>query len=282
MKLSFTTLACPQWDLDQILAAARKYGYDAFDFRHYRGSTDLPSMPEFTTGLADTAKKIAAAGLKVSGISSGIHVFSTEPEQREQAVKAAGAYARIAAGLGAPLLRVFGGAVKETPRAEAVRLAGQTLRAMAAAASREGVTIALETHDAWCRGADVMEMLDAAQAGRAVGVLWDVLNAVTDAREAPEETWRHIQGHLVGTHWKDTATLPPAKTQYVLPGHGLAPFARFYALIAGSGYDGYYTFEWEKAWHPELAEADVALPVFVQCMRGLEKGQIDSHATEKL
>ena len=274
MKLSFTTLACPQWDLDQIIAAAKQYGYDAFDFRHYRGSTDLASMPEFTTGLAATAKKIATTGLKVSGVSSGIDVFSPDPAKREKAVHDAAIYARITAGLGATVLRVFGGGLGKTPRAEALRVVGATLRAMADAASRQGVTIAVETHDDWCRGAEIMEMLNTAQAGRAVGVLWDALNALTDRNEQPDETWRHIQAHLVGTHWKDSATLPPAKPRYVLPGEGRAPLKRYFELVAGRGYDGYYTFEWEKAWHPELADADVALPAFVQCMRRLEQEKV--------
>lgn len=273
MKLSFTTLACPQWDLDQIIAAARRHGFDAVDFRHYHGSTELHTLPEFTTGLVATAKTIADAGVKVSGVSSGIHVFSPDPAKREQAVKDAAIYARITAALGASVLRVFGGGLGKTPRAEAMRVVGATLRAMAEAAIREGVTIAVETHDDWCRGADIMAMLNAAQAGRAVGVMWDALNTLTDRNEQPEETWQHIRAHVVGTHWKDSATLPPEKPRYVLPGEGQAPLKRYFDLVAGSGYDGYYTLEWEKAWHPELADAAVALPAYVRCMRQLEAGK---------
>lgn len=270
MKLSFTTLACPNWELDQILGAAKQYGYDAIDFRHYRGSTALPALPEFTTGLAATAQKIAAAGLKVSGLSSGIHVFSADAAKREQAVNEAAAFARIAAGLGAPMVRVFGGKLAGTPRPEALKIGGATLRAMASAAAREGVVIGLESHDDWVRGVEVMALLHAAGAGQSVGVLWDVLNSCQDANEPPEVTWHQIKGHLVATHWKDSSSLHPAPTQYCLPGQGRAPFQKIYELIHGSGYDGYYTFEWEKAWHPELAEADVALPAFVKTMRAIE------------
>jgi sugar phosphate isomerase/epimerase len=273
MKLSFTTLACPNWDLDQILAAAKQYGYDAIDFRHYKGSTALATLPEFTTGLSDTAKKIAAAGIRVSGISSGIHVFNADAAKREQAVNEAIACVRIAAGLGAPLVRVFGGKLGPTPRPEALKLGGATLRAMAAAAAREGIVIALETHDDWVRGAEVMGILHAANAGASAGVLWDVLNSFQDANEPPEVTLHQIKGHLVGTHWKDSSTLHPAPTQYCLPGHGRAPLRKIHELIRANGYDGYYTFEWEKAWHPELAEADIALPEFVKTMRAIEAGK---------
>lgn len=269
MQLSFTTLACPTWDVDQVIAAARRYGYDAFDFRHCRGTTDLLSLPEFTTGLDATAKRIAASGLRVSGLSSSIQVFASDPGQREQAVNAVAAYARLAARLGAPVLRVFGGSIRTTPRDEAVRIAGITLRAMAAVAIREGVVVAVETHDDWCRGADVKAMLEAAQCGPAAGVIWDVLNSWEASGETPAETWSHVHGLVVGTHWKDAATCAGEPQRYVLPGEGCLPLREFLQVLVRGGYTGCHTLEWEKAWHPELADADVALPAFVACMRKL-------------
>ena len=32
------------------------------------------------------------------------------------------------------------------------------------------------------------------------------------------------------------------------------------AALRAAGYDGWLTVEWEKRWHPELAEPEVALP----------------------
>lgn len=273
MKLSFSSLACPSWDVDQIVAAAKKYGFAGIDFRHCRGTTDLHTLPEFTTGLADTARKVAAAGIKVSGISSGLKLFDPDAAKREQYVKDAAIYARIAAGLGARVLRVFGGALGGVPRPEALKMAAASLRAMADVAGREGVIVALETHDDWLRGAEAAAVLDAAGNSPATGVLWDMLLSWHNGNEPAETTWRQIQKRLVATHWKDSDSQPPAAIHYCLPGQGVAPFRKFYELIHGGGYDGYYTFEWEKAWHPELAEADVALPAFVKTMRAIEAGK---------
>jgi hypothetical protein len=33
-------------------------------------------------------------------------------------------------------------------------------------------------------------------------------------------------------------------------------------------YRGYYCFEWEKVWHPDLLEPEVAFPQFVTVMAG--------------
>ena len=35
MKLAFTTLGCPNWDLDTICTRGKEYGYDGVDLRGY-------------------------------------------------------------------------------------------------------------------------------------------------------------------------------------------------------------------------------------------------------
>jgi hypothetical protein len=39
------------------------------------------------------------------------------------------------------------------------------------------------------------------------------------------------------------------------------------AVLARHGYRGYYCFEWEKAWHPEIEEPEVAFPHYADTMR---------------
>ena len=35
-------------------------------------------------------------------------------------------------------------------------------------------------------------------------------------------------------------------------------------LLVAAGYAGYYSFEWEKAWHPEIDEPEVAIADFAR------------------
>ena len=35
------------------------------------------------------------------------------------------------------------------------------------------------------------------------------------------------------------------------------------------GYQGYYSLEWEKTWHPELEEPEIAFPAYVDWMHNL-------------
>jgi hypothetical protein len=36
------------------------------------------------------------------------------------------------------------------------------------------------------------------------------------------------------------------------------------AVLAKAGYTGYYSFEWEKRWHPEIEDPEVAFPHYAR------------------
>jgi len=45
------------------------------------------------------------------------------------------------------------------------------------------------------------------------------------------------------------------------------PIRDILAALHGIGYDGWLSVEWEKKWHPDLAEPDVALPQHATLLR---------------
>jgi hypothetical protein len=50
MKLAFSTLGCPHWQLERIAQAAREYGYAAVVLRAIRRELDQRNRPAFQTG----------------------------------------------------------------------------------------------------------------------------------------------------------------------------------------------------------------------------------------
>ena len=48
--------------------------------------------------------------------------------------------------------------------------------------------------------------------------------------------------------------------------------AEAYQVLRAGGYDGWLTLEWEKKWHPEIEEPEVAFPGYARYMRGLMGG----------
>ena len=45
MKTSFSTLACPDWSLPEVLGAAANYGYDGVELRVISRELDLWKLP---------------------------------------------------------------------------------------------------------------------------------------------------------------------------------------------------------------------------------------------
>ena len=45
----------------------------------------------------------------------------------------------------------------------------------------------------------------------------------------------------------------------MLTGKGDVPVKRQIQALVGIGYQGMYCFEWEKVWHPDLAEPEIAI-----------------------
>lgn len=105
MKLSATTLGCPDWSLDEIVARCSEYGLQGVDFRGIRDVLDVTQLPEFTTDIGPTRRKIEDAGLCVSGISSSIRVCV--PEKLEENIEEARRTIETACALGCQQVRVL-------------------------------------------------------------------------------------------------------------------------------------------------------------------------------
>jgi hypothetical protein len=56
--------------------------------------------------------------------------------------------------------------------------------------------------------------------------------------------------------------------KYVLTDKGDVPVRAQVEALERIGYKGYYCFEWEKVWHPDLLEPELAFPQYVDVMKG--------------
>ena len=57
------------------------------------------------------------------------------------------------------------------------------------------------------------------------------------------------------------------KLQYVFLGKGDVPIMNALQILSADGYPGFYSFEWEKLWHPEIAEPELALADYPQAIK---------------
>lgn len=273
MKLAFTTLGCPDWDLETILRQARQMGYDGVDFRGYLGELAIYNLPEFSTDAKETALRFRDAGLEVPCFSSSAKAFNPTPEARQASLAEVQAYARLCAAFGARYIRIFGGAIGGTPHTQAVDLAARAVEAMFPIADDHGARLVVETHDDWV-DSELLRRLIGDLDGDLAGVVWDIHHPYRLHGEPLALTWLNLGRYVEYTHWKDSVVDPdqPEGFLYTHFGAGDLPIAEALDLLKKGGYDGWLTFEWEKRWKPELAEPEQALPRFIQVMRGLLAG----------
>ncbi len=269
MKIAFTTLGCPEWDIDTIIARAKEYGYDGVDFRGLQGEMDVYKLPEFSDKAEQTKKKFDDAGLAVSGFSSGAYMFTAAKEDRKASVEEVARYAELCRIFGTKYIRVFGGQLKGTPLEEAIEISLEVLEEMAAVAAP--ATVAVETHDDWVSTAPLRKVFERVKAEN-LGVLWDLNHPHRYMGETPQESYDNIGRYTVYTHVKDSRLDDSKAGQPVLPGEGSVPLAEMVNLLRAGGYDGYLTLEWEKKWHPEIAEPEVAFPPYARYLRELIGG----------
>ena len=70
MKLGFSTLSCPRWDLESIAANAARYGFDGVDFRGLLDEMDVTVIPEFT-GRLDATLKFKDGEVRIGPVTIG-------------------------------------------------------------------------------------------------------------------------------------------------------------------------------------------------------------------
>ena len=153
-------------------------------------------------------------------------------------------------------MRVFGNKLVGPQAASAEHIAA-SLRELGSYAGPKNVAVVLESHGDFTTSSVLKEILEKA-ASPHVALLWDAHNTFVEGKEDPEVTIRQLGKYIRHTHLKD-ARLANGQDNYVLTGRGDVPVKRQVELLAGIGYTGYYSFEWEKAWHPEIEEPEIAI-----------------------
>ncbi|MFB9760771.1 hypothetical protein [Ectobacillus funiculus] len=95
MKLAFSTLGCPEWDLDTIISNAVENGYHGIDFRGYLGELNIFTFSAFSTNIKETVRKLQDASLEIPCFSSSIQLFTTLHEELGQYLYELRSYANI-------------------------------------------------------------------------------------------------------------------------------------------------------------------------------------------
>lgn len=264
--LSFSTLGCPAWPWKTIVANADRFGYAAIELRGIAGEMDLPKVPELSgTRLAESKRDLAALGLVVSDLGASSRMHEKDPAVRQAQFDEGRRFIDLAHALGTKYVRMFGDKMPEgEPKADVMARVVEGFRTMAEYAKPAGVTVLIESHGDFTRSADIHDILTRVNVPQ-FALLWDAHHSFASAGEHPADTFKVIGPWTRHTHLKDSQ--PAAKFEdrkYVLVGQGNVPVGEQVRVLAASGYKGFYGFEWEKKWHPEIEEPEIAFPHYAK------------------
>src|SRR6218665_2858485 len=100
-QLSFSTLGCPDWDMQAIVDNALKLGYSAIEFRGLGKEIDLLKCKEFSgEGMAESVKRFKDAGLKIINLGSSANLHFHEETRRKTELDHGKRYIELAEKLG--------------------------------------------------------------------------------------------------------------------------------------------------------------------------------------
>jgi sugar phosphate isomerase/epimerase len=264
LPISFSTLGCPDWTWKTILAEADRLGYAGIEIRGLEGEMDLPKWPGFQgSRLQESRHDLAALGLVVTDLGASAKMHVKEPDERRKQLDEGRRFIDLAARLGAPYVRMFGDHLPPgEPRDEVMKRVVEGFQEMADHAKDAGVAVIIESHGDFTHSADLEKILTRVDSD-AFLLCWDAHHTFVSAGEAPAYTWEHLGRWVRHTHLKDSVPAD-GERRYVLTGTGEVPVHEQVKVLAARGYGGFYGFEWEKKWHPEIKPPEVAFPHYAK------------------
>ncbi len=184
-----------------------------------------------------------------------------------------------AAEIGCGLVKVFDATVKPgQSRASANIALGDWLMPLGDYATERNVCIVVENALSFKSAKELWMMLERIS-HPSIACCWDVFNAALIG-ESPYISVPTLNSRIVYTQVKD-AQIGPAGPTYCKLGEGDVPVEKFLTRLRGIGYEGWVTFEWEKAWLPGIAPPEEALPDAIKKLKEWTSPKEEKHHKAK-
>ncbi len=262
--LSFSTLGCPAWTFSQALTHAAQHQYAGIEIRGIKGELDLPNNPIFSaSNIAATKREVEDKHIKIVNLGSSANMHFLDPKKRQNNLDDAKKYIDLAHQLNCPFIRVFPNDLpKDQDEKSTIETIIQSLITLGDYAKTSGVKVLLESHGKVIKSDMLLHIMQSANHSN-VGLVWDFFNMWSVTKESPEQMYASLKKYIFHTHIKDAILTEKGET-YTLLGEGNSPVNEALHALKAGGYQGYYSFEWEKLWHPEIQEPEIAFPHYAK------------------
>ncbi len=264
MKLAFSTLGCPEWNIEQVLDAAARWGYQAVELRGIQTGIEPDDIVCLSADNRDaTLEAFRKNGIDICvfGTSVNFHDPQTVEKQYEAALKAL----EFCSQCKIPMMRVFGNKVElETEQEQLLQIANY-LDKLCKEAEKCNLKVLLEVHGNLTTIERLRFVAERVQS-TAFGLIWDVGHTHSTYGHAFETFYRALKPWICHVHIKDAVHIDGTMHHLCAVGDGSLPLGEIIDMLESDGYQGYYSLEWEKRWHKELDEPEKVFPAYVDWM----------------
>ena len=264
MKISFSTLGCPDFSWVDIYSMAKDFGFDGIEVRGIGSALNAADAQPFQAKFIDkTVAKLAQLGLEIPCISTSASLAIAE--KRAEALSEIRAAIALCAKLGTPYIRILADADAPVTTPVNDKDIVVALKALAPEAEKAGVTLLAETNGVYADTKRLRAVLDQVNHPH-VAALWDMHHPYRFFGESPKATIENLGGYIRYCHIKDSV-MEDGLPAYRLMGEGDMPLIKMLDALKATGYEGYVSLEWVKRWAPQLQYAGIVFPQYANFMK---------------
>lgn len=270
MKLSFSTLGCPDFTWPDMYSLAKDFGFSGIELRGF-GEDIFPANanPFSPERVRETAEQLKKLRLTIPCISTGRSVKYREERERTHAELLR--YIDLAAALNAPYIRILGDRNADRDGEVDDDVVCEAIRALLPYAEEKNVCLLIETNGVYTDTLRLFHLLNRLESDH-VGALWDLHHPYRFGGESPERTVQNLGAYIKHTHIKDSVVANGA-VSYRMLGDGDLPIDAILYALRSINYEGYISLEWLKKYAPELEDAGIVFPHFANFMaKYMDKG----------
>ncbi|MCX8131803.1 MAG: sugar phosphate isomerase/epimerase [Clostridia bacterium] len=264
MKISFSTLGCPEWSWDDMLSTAKDLGFNGIEVRGIENELYVPkSKPFSVTNIEGTKARLNKLGLEIPCLTSACYLF--DKAKKDFYINEGKEYIDIAQKLGTPFVRVLGDANPEPGNEIDFCFVADNLKTLTEYAKDKNVKILIETNGIFADSEKMLELVKAVD-NTNLGVLWDIHHPFRFMNEPVEKTYAALKDYIMFIHMKDSK-VEEGKIRYKMLGYGDVPVRETLELLKKNKYDGFVSLEWVKRWCVDLEDPGVVFSHYAYYIR---------------